>query len=144
VVRLTPLTGHDVICRGKMNKTMRYILLLTLCTILAACRIDANSILESDESLIVSIHKSSGTTITKKEIKKGDKSYTQLIKWIADNEKGWKPSPATYIPAIEVRGKKFVLNFLRTTAIINFQSPDGNYHQYFKSITEAEYQFLLQ
>jgi len=127
-----------------MNNTKRYILLLVLCAFLTSCRIDANLILESKEMLLVSNYKSSGTTITKKEIRKGDATYSRFKKWLEENEKGWESSPVTFVPAVEVRGKKLVINFHPTRAILNFQSPDGKYHQYVKDIKESEFQYLLQ
>lgn len=127
-----------------MNKAKQYILLLTLCVILTACRIDANSILEPEEVLIVSIHNLTGTTITKKEIRKGDETYNWLKKWMEDNEKGWESSLVTFAPSVEVRGEKFNLNFHPTRAILNFKRPDGKYHQYVKDIREVEFQYLLQ
>lgn len=127
-----------------MNKAKQYIFLLILCTILTACRIDANSILEPEEVLVVSIHNLTGTTVTKKEIRKGDETYNRLKKWMVDNEKGWDSSLVTFVPSVEVRGKNFNLNFHQTRAILNFQSPDGKNHQYVKDIKESEFQFLLQ
>jgi len=129
--------------RENMNKTKRFFLLLLLCTFLAACRIDANSILESEETLTIFIY-SHGTLTTEKKIKKRDDSYNRLKTWMKENEKGWETSLVTFAPNVLVRGKKFNINFQPHSAIINFQSPDGQYHQYVKDIKETEFQYLLQ
>jgi hypothetical protein len=125
-----------------MTKTCRLGLILIICTVLAACRIDANSILQPNENLTVQIY-NRGATLTKKTITKNDKAYVQFVRWLKDNETGWSIAPATYAPSVEVRGKKFAINFHPTLAILNFQSPDGNYRQYSKEIKETDFQYLI-
>lgn len=114
-----------------------------LSAFLAACRIDANQLLQSEEILTIQVYTSSGKGITTKEIRKGDETFTRFKKWLEENEKGWEPSPVTFVPSVEVRGKKFVINFHPRRAILNFQSLDGKYHQYVKDIAEADFQYLL-
>jgi len=122
---------------------MRYIPLLILFAILAACKVDPGWLLQSEEILTIEIHRTDGRNKEKKEIRKGDETYSRFKAWIEKNEKGWEPSPVTFMPDVEVRGKKFVVNFHPRRAILNFQSPDGNWHQYVKDITEADFQYLL-
>lgn len=126
-----------------MKNPMRYIPLLFLCSILAACKVDTNWLLQSEELLTIQTHEIHGRSRGKKEIRKGDETYSRFKRWMEENERGWKPSPVTYVPDVEVRGKKFVINFLPGGAILNFQSPDGNWHQYVKDIAEADFQYLL-
>lgn len=126
-----------------MKKAKQYIFLLILSTVITACRIDANQLLQSEDVLTIQINKSSGASITSKEIRKGDEKFASFKKWMEENEKGWEPSPVTFVPAVEVRGKKFVVNFHPRRAILNFQSPDGKYHQYVKEIKESDFQYLL-
>lgn len=126
-----------------MKNAKTYIFLLTLCLFLAGCRVDANWLLESEETLRIETYQPKGKSPVI-EIRKGHEKYSQLKQWLEQNEKGWSQSPATYMPGTEVRGKKFALNFLHNVAILNFKSPDGKYHQYTKGIKEVEYQFLLR
>ena len=127
-----------------MNKTTSYILLLILLTILTACRIDAKWLLESEESLLVQTYQPGRGKAPAIEITKNEEKFAQTRRWLEQNGKGWNPSPATYIPGTEVRGKRFVLNFLHNLAVLNFQDPDGKYHQYVKGIKETDYQYLPQ
>lgn len=122
---------------------MRYIPLLVLCFVLAACKIDPNWLLQSEEVLTIESHQPDGRNKEKKEIRKGDETYSRFKKWMEENEKGWEPSPVTFVPNVEVRGKKFVINFHPRRAILNFQSPDGKRHQYVKDVAEADFQYLL-
>lgn len=126
-----------------MKNLARYVAILILSTFLAACRIDSKWLLESQETLTIEIHETNGKSKGKREIRKGEEAYSRLKKWMEENEKGWEPSPVTFVPAVEVRGKKFTLNFHNRRAILNFQSPDGQWHQYVKDITEADFQYLL-
>ena len=134
---------HHCTTKEPMKKANRLIVILMLSVFLAACRIDVNQLIQSEEVLTIQVYKSSGTGITTKEIRKGDETFTRFKKWLEENEKGWEPSPVTFVPSVEVRGKKFVLNFHPRRAILNFQSPDGKYHQYVKDIAEADFQYLL-
>ena len=126
-----------------MKNAKIYICFLSFCLILTGCRIDATWLLETEETLMIETYQSNGKSPAI-EIRKGDEKFSQLKRWLEQNEKGWNPSPATYMPGTEVRGKKFVLNFLHSVAVLNFKSPDGKYNQYVKGIKEAEYQFLLR
>jgi hypothetical protein len=114
-----------------------------LCAMLAACKIDAKLLLDSEDTLTIETHQTNGTSNTKREIRKGDETYSRFKKWVEENEKGWEPSPVTFVPAIEVRGKKFAMNFHPTRAILNFQSTDGKYHQYVKEVKESDFKYLL-
>lgn len=126
-----------------MKNLTRYVAILILATILVACRIDSKWLLESQETLTIETHESNGKSKGKKEIRKDEEAYSQLKRWMEENEKGWEPSPVTFVPDVEVRGKKFTLNFHPRRAILNFQSPDGQWHQYVKDIKEADFQNLL-
>ncbi len=126
-----------------MKIIKRTFYLLMLCAMLAACKIDAKLLLDSEETLTIETHQTNGTSDSKREIRKGEETYSRFRKWVEENEKGWEPSPVTFVPAIEVRGKKFVMNFHPTRAILNFQSPDGKYHQYVKEVKEADFKYLL-
>src|SRR4051812_25148477 len=84
---------------------------LMLCAMLTACKIDARLLVDSEETLTIETHQTNGTSITKRQIRKGDETYSLFRKWMKENEKGWEPSPATFVPATEVRGKKFAINF---------------------------------
>lgn len=116
--------------------------LLLLCTIITACRIDSDAIIAPDEKLTVLIYKTG--EIARKEIASKDYAYVQFIKWVKENDKGWSPSPVTFAPSVEIRGKKFVINFHPTRAILNFQGSDGSYHQYVKDIKEADFRYLIE
>lgn len=111
---------------------------------LTACKIDAKLLLDSEETLTIETHQTNGISNKKREIRKGEETYSRFRKWLEENEKGWEPSLVTFVPSVEVRGKKFVINFHPQRAILNFQSPDGKYHQYVKDITEADFQYLVQ
>ncbi len=126
-----------------MNNLTRYIFILILTTILAACKIDSKWLLESQEPLTIETHETNGKSKGKKEIRKGEETYSQLKRWMEENEKGWERSPVTFVPDVQVRGKKFTLNFHPRRAILNFQSQDGQWQQYVKDITEADFQYLL-
>jgi len=126
-----------------MKNLSRYIVAIILTTILAACKIDPKWLLESQETLTIETHESNGKSKAKKEIRKDEETYSQLKRWMEENEKGWEPSPVTFVPDVEVRGKRFTLNFHPRRAILNFQSQDGKWHQYVKDITEADFQYLL-
>ena len=126
-----------------MKNLTRYVAILILFAILAACKIDSKWLLESQETLTIEIHELNGKNKGKKEIRKGEEAYSQLKRWMEENEKGWEPSLVTFVPAIEIRGKKFFLNFHPRRAILNFQSPDGQWHQYVKEIAEADFQYLM-
>jgi len=126
-----------------MKKANRLIFILMLSAFLAACRIDANQLLQSEEVLTIQVYNSSGTRITKTEIRKGNETFTRFQKWLEENEKGWEPSPVTFVPSVEVRGKKFVFSFHPRRAILNFQGSDGKYHQYVKDIAASDFQYLL-
>jgi len=126
-----------------MKIIKRFFYLLVFCAILAACKIDAKLLLDSEETLTIETHQTNGTSNTKRELRKGEETYSRFRKWLEENEKGWEPSPVTFVPAIEVRGKKFVMNFHPTRAIINFQSPDGKCHQYVKEVKETDFKYLL-
>lgn len=110
---------------------------------LSACKIDAKLLLDSEGSLTIETHQANGISNTKREIRKGDETYAKFKRWLEENEKGWEPSPVTFVPSVEVRGKKFVMNFHPSRAILNFQSPDGKYHQYVKETKESDFQYLL-
>ncbi len=124
-----------------MKKLSLIISTIIICATLVACRIDATALLSSEDNLTLYIH-TGGTSVTKIDIAKDSQMYNELRDWIVKNEKGWSTSPATYVPSIEVRGRKFTLNFLHESVILNFQDANGNYHQYVKDIKPEEYQFL--
>jgi len=124
-----------------MKKLALIISAIIICSTLVACRIDATALLSSEDNLALYIH-SGGTSVTKREIVKNSETYNELRDWLTKNEKGWSSSPATYVPSIEVRGKKFTLNFLQGSVILNFQDANGRYHQYVKDVKLEEYQFL--
>jgi hypothetical protein len=126
-----------------MKNLTRYIAILILLTVLAACKIDSKQLLDSQETLTIETHELNGISKGNKEIRKGEETYSRLKKWLEENEKGWEPSLVTFVPSIVVRGKKFNLNFHSRRAILNFQSQDGQWHQYVKGITEADFQYLL-
>lgn len=117
------------------------IFVLIICATLTACRIDATALLNSEDSLTLYIH-STGPTVIKTDIPKGSQLSNNFREWFIKNERGWSPSPVTYIPSIEIRGTKFSINFLHSSAIINFQDADGSYHQYVKDVKPEEYEFL--
>lgn len=114
--------------------------LLFICAVLIACRIDATAILRSEESLTLHVHSVESVITT--DIPKGSQLYNEFRDWLIKNEEGWTTSPASYVPAIEIKGKKFSINFLGTSAILNFQDSNGSYHQYVKDAKPEEYQFL--
>lgn len=124
-----------------MRKVIITVSILLICAALTACRIDATAILNAEDSLILYVH-STGSAAIKTDIPKDSQRYSDFREWFLKNEKGWSPSPVTYVPSIEVRGKKFSINFLHGSAIINFQDTNGSYHQYVKDVKPQEYQFL--
>ena len=115
---------------------------LIICASLIGCRIDATALLSSEDKLFLNIH--SATTSVTKEITTDSQTYIELRNWLIKNEDGWSSSPATYVPSVEVRGKRFTLNFLSNIAVLNFQAENGKYHQYVKDITPEEYHFLMR
>ena len=114
-----------------------------ICTTLVSCRIDPKALLGSEDTLTLFIH-AGGASATKKEITKDSQTYNELRNWFFKNRNGWSTSSATYMPSIEVRGKKFTLNFLHESVILNFQDANGSSHQYVKDVKPEEYQFLLK
>lgn len=124
-----------------MRKLILTVSTLLICAALTACRIDATAILNAEDGLTLYIH-SRNTRAIQADLPKGSQLYNEFREWLLKNEEGWSTSPVTYIPSIEVRGKKFSINFLGNSAILNFQDSKGSYHQYVKDVKPEEYQFL--
>ncbi len=118
------------------------ICVLIICAALLGCRVDATALLSSEDKLFLNIHNATKSVI--KEITTDSQTYVELRNWLVKNEAGWSTSPASYVPSVEVRGKRFTINFLNKIAVLNFQDENGKYHQYVKDITPEEYQFLIR
>lgn len=124
-----------------MRKAHLTISILLICMVLTACRIDTTAILDVEDGLTLYAHPTVGSVV-KTDMPKGSQLYIDFRAWFIKNKKDWSTSYVTYVPSIEVRGKKFSINFLGSSAIINFQDTQGSYHQYVKQINPEEYYFL--
>jgi len=119
---------------------MRYakfiIALFVSIVLLAGCKVDATTALESQGELTLQIY-GTGKPLVKKKIAPDSEMYKELHRWVSENTTGWSHTPASYVPSYLVQGKTLSLNFQGTRVILNFE--DG---QYVKDVDPSEYDFL--
>ena len=115
---------------------MKKLALILFALVLVSCKIDTDKIINTNESLKVSIY---GTEINIDEywLNPGDEKYDQFISWVKNNKEGWSSTPATYVPKLLVSGKSFSFNFMSSGVVVNYESG-----QFTKNIDPKEYEFL--
>lgn len=111
------------------------ILLLSL-LLLVSCKIDTEKITERHESLKVFIYEY-GRPSYEYTLSQSDEKYHKLMLWIKNNQYGWSPTPATYVPRVLISSKTFSVNFIGESVVINYA--DG---QFIKKVDQNEYEFI--
>ena len=104
----------------------------------AGCKREVHFQLPQNETLKLLVY-SSGKPIKERELAPLSKEHQLLASWLAANREGWSPTVVTFVPSVYVTGKDFSINFLKTSAIINFR--EG---QYIKDVNPKDYGFLLE
>lgn len=104
----------------------------------AGCKSEVNLQPPKNETLKLLVY-GGGKPLKERELSPSSKEYEHLMSWLAANREGWSPTVVTFVPGVYVSGKDFSINFLKTSAIINFR--EG---QYIKDINPKDYEFLLK
>ena len=63
--------------------------------------------------------------------------FRDLSHWLAKNPSGWSSSPASYVPAVMLRGSNFSVNFVNSLVVVNY--PGG---QFTHEVSPSDYAFL--
>ena len=131
----------DYIQNMRQTIFRKIIMLLAFGCLLAACKINADAILSTNQNLILQVRAKDSMAI--KEVVLSPEAYQKLHTWLKQNERGWSSTPASFMPGIIVKGDKFSINFLRDIVILNYTDPYGNSHQLTKNCDPNDYAFLL-
>jgi len=70
-------------------------------------------------------------------ISPSSRQFKDLSDWLAKNRSGWSSSPASYVPAVMVRGSNFSMNFVNSLVVVNYQRG-----QFTHEVSPSDYAFL--
>ena len=123
---------RSVMCFTNVKRIIVIILALSL----SACSANLDEAFEKTDEFIVQILES-GKNIKEYKIRRGTEKYLKFEKWARDNEWGWSPTPATYVPGVVVKSGDYHFNFIGDGVVLN--NPEG---QYSKDINKNEYEYF--
>ena len=78
-----------------------------------------------------------GAPIKHCAISRDSEQYKALSAWLGAHQDGWQTSVVTYVPSVVVTGEGFNLNFLHSSAILNYAGA-----QFTHQVSPSDYAFL--
>jgi hypothetical protein len=112
-----------------------------LCSFLG-CSVEQNIDTTKTKSITVSFYENHKLKETK-IFGENSTQFHQVIGWLKENEKNWKPQFATIAPGTAIiSGENFTLNIQQEFVTLNYEHVVGEYRQLVKPIEIGEFTFL--